>query len=76
MMMVKQSLAFSEQHLTLNNPQFLNMAILENVSYKLDENGKLTLKTVLLDPATFQPKGAQRGAITCVLGKGVQFYTA
>lgn len=74
-MIFNHTILFSDYHFTLNNPQFFNKATIENISYKLDKNGNLNIKTAFLDPTNDKEIGKQPPIITCQVGKGVHFYS-
>ncbi len=69
------SIAFSDSHLTVNEPGFSNQAILEQISYHLDHQGALSIDSILLNPATYKIINQKPMHTRCQLNESVVFHT-
>ncbi|MDF1761308.1 MAG: VirK family protein [Coxiellaceae bacterium] len=70
-----KSIAFSDSHLTVNEPGFPHQAIREQITYHLNQQGSLTIDSVLLNPASYKIINQKPMHSSCQLNDGVLFHT-
>ncbi len=69
-MLLKDRISFSSSHLTVNNPKHKGEAVIENTTYNITKDNKLTLTTVVLNAQSYQPYSQSKPfSVTCHLGK-------
>lgn len=71
-MMRKTYLQFANTPLTTNNPMFPNKPVLENCTYKLTDEDKITITTRIIKLPDYSV--LDEHVSTCGLGSGVRIY--
>jgi len=67
-------IAFSDDHLTTHHPKFPNQLVREHVSYKLTDDGTVSISVEIINP-TDNKMMANTHTLTCQLNNGFNFYT-
>lgn len=69
-------LGFVNSTLITNNPKFTDTAVLENTTYRIDDNNDVLITTKIITPSNYQIQTLQTYAIRCKLNKSsVQAYS-
>lgn len=67
-----QFISFSDNHFTLNNSAYKGKPVYENVSYKLDNTGNMTITVNIINLPDYKINRTTN--INCKINKGVNFY--
>lgn len=71
-MMRPTYIQFADTHFTTNHPGLEKTALLENVTYKISEDGEVRITTRIITLPEHQLKGEHQ--ITCTLGDSAKIY--
>lgn len=67
-------ISFSLNHFTLNNPRHSGEPMIEYVVYSLSERNIVTIKSMNLDPRSYERKANSIVTVQCQLNRGAKFF--
>jgi len=72
-MLQSSYLQFANTHLTTNHPGFEKIPLLENVTYRISNDGEVHVMTRIITLPDYQIKGEH--SMICILGHSAKIYT-